>query len=387
MGFNYDAMQLRKISALSARNARMTTRFESGPRATRLAGPTPRIASVGTAVPPNSYTQSEILDVFGITDRRIRSVFLNGGIERRHLAVPEKTDSVGHRPESQTELINKHLRIGRELGRAAIDSALERLGASRADIRYLCCVSTTGFVAPGFSAYLIKDLGLDEGCSRLDVVGMGCNAGLNALAAVGTWSSSHPGELALLVCIEVCSALYIADETIECAVVNSLFGDGAAAATVVASEDACVGGAKLMRFSSWIIPEAISAMRVDWREDHGRFGFFLDADVPYVIGANAERACDRLLENTGILRSQIAHWIVHSGGKKVIDAVRVNLGLSRADVRHTLSVLRDHGNISSCSFLFSYERFLSESTMNADDYGVLMTMGPGSTIEMALVQW
>jgi polyketide synthase Type III len=78
---------------------------------------------------------------------------------------------------------------------------------------------------------------------------------------------------------------------------------------------------------------------------------------------------------------------VHSGGKKVIDAVVVNLGLAWHDVRHTTGVLRDYGNLSSGSFLFSYERLLAEDVTRPGDYGVLMTMGPGSTIETALVQW
>jgi predicted naringenin-chalcone synthase len=78
---------------------------------------------------------------------------------------------------------------------------------------------------------------------------------------------------------------------------------------------------------------------------------------------------------------------VHSGGKKVIDAVRVNIGLTRHEVRHTVEVLRDYGNLSSGSFLFSYDRLLREQVARAGDYGVLMTMGPGSTIETALIQW
>lgn len=342
---------------------------------------------MGTALPPDSYSQADILEAFQVSDRRLRSIFLNGGIERRHLVLPARDATGKPAVESQAELIQKHLRVGKALGGEAIDACLARLGADRSEVRYLCCVSTTGFVAPGLTAHLIKDLGLDEGCSRLDVVGMGCNAGLNALGAVASWASSHPGELALLVCVEVCSALYVVEDSVQCAVVNSLFGDGAACAAIVAFADELGHGPKLLRFSSWIMPEAIDAMRVDWNEEHGRFSFFLDPDVPYVVGANAERACDRLLADTGIGRSQVSHWIVHSGGRKVIDAVRVNLGLSRDEVRHTLSVLRDCGNLSSGSFLFSYDRLVSEAPPERDAYGVLMTMGPGSTIEMALAQW
>jgi polyketide synthase Type III len=128
-------------------------------------------------------------------------------------------------------------------------------------------------------------------------------------------------------------------------------------------------------------------MRYDWDEPQGKFSFYLDPDIPYVVGAHAELVAGRLLAGTGLRRSDISHWIVHSGGKKVIDAIRVNLGLTRHDMRHTIGVLRDYGNLSSGSFLFSYERLLRESVAKPGEYGVLMTMGPGSTIESALIQW
>jgi predicted naringenin-chalcone synthase len=101
-------------------------------------------------------------------------------------------------------------------------------------------------------------------------------------------------------------------------------------------------------------------VRYDWDDGQGKFSFYLDPDIPHVVGAHAERVIDRLLAGTGLRRGDISHWLVHSGGKKVIDAVRVNLGLTRHDVRHTTGVLRDYGDLSSGSFLFSYERLLRE---------------------------
>jgi 3,5-dihydroxyphenylacetyl-CoA synthase len=93
------------------------------------------------------------------------------------------------------------------------------------------------------------------------------------------------------------------------------------------------------------------------------------------------------LSGAGLRRSDVRHWLGHSGGKKVIDAVMVNLGLTRHELRHTIDVMRDYGNLSSGSFLFSYERLLNDEVVRSGDFGVLMTMGPGSTIETALVQW
>lgn len=346
---------------------------------------TPRLGAVGTAVPQTSYTQTEILDVFGIDDPRIRGIFLNGGIGRRNLILPPRTQDGGRHLETQGELLRKHTRGALEIGAGAVADCLERAGATKGDIAYLCCVSSTGFLTPGLSALLIKELGLRRDCARLDVVGMGCNAGLNALNATSSWAATNPGRLAVLLCVEVCSAAYVHDGSMRTAVVNSLFGDGAAAVGVMASGH--TDGPTVLGFASHIIPDAVDAMRYDWDDDAGRFSFYLDPEVPYVVGAHAERAIASLLRNTALHPTDIDHWIVHSGGRKVIDSVRVNLGLTRHDMRHSTGVLRDHGNVSSSSFLFSLQRLQEEELARPGDTGVLMTMGPGSTIELALLRW
>lgn len=346
-----------------------------------------RITGIGTAIPATAYTQQELLDEFQITDPRVRSVFLNSAIDRRGLVLPPRLPDGSRGAESQGDLLRKHTTQGISMGTEAIAACLKDAGATLADVRYLCCVTTTGFLTPGFSALLIRELGIDRHCSRLDVVGMGCNAGLNGLTAVATWAQAHPGQLAVLACIEACSAAYVFDGTMRTSVVNSLFGDGAAAVALRSCETSRDGGPRLLKFSSCIVPDALGAMRYDWDDAVGRFSFYLDPEVPYVVGAHAEIALDRLLTGTGLRRSDIRHWVVHSGGKKVIDSVRLNLTLSRDDLRHTTGVLRDHGNMSSGSFLFSLERLRDEGRVNPGEHGVLMTMGPGSTIEMALARW
>jgi len=356
----------------------------SSPSLPRLR-PIARIAGVGTATTATCYTQTELLDLLSVTNPKIRSLFLNSAIERRSLVLPPP-DTAGHRaPEPQGDLLDKHRRLAVGMGIEALTACLTAAGADLRDLRHLCCVTSTGFLTPGLSAHIIRDLRIDRHCSRIDIVGMGCNAGLNALNVVSGWAAANPGELAVVLCVEACSAAYALDGTMRTAVVNSLFGDGAAAVALAAGTPGA--GARILKFASCVIPDAIDAMRYDWDREQGRFSFFLDPGIPYVVGAHAELVADRLLSGTGLRRSRIAHWLVHSGGKKVIDAVAVNLGLTRHDVRHTVGVLRDYGNVSSGSFLFSYERLIQEGVVCPGDYGVLMTMGPGSTIEMALVQW
>lgn len=352
-----------------------------------------RITGIGTAVSAQSYSQQELVDLFGITDPGVCSIFANSAIRQRHLSLPPLDRDGRLAPETHGELLEKHKRLAVGMGARALQACLESAGASIPDVAHLCCVTSTGFLTPGLSALLIRDQGISPECSRVDVVGMGCNAGLNALSTTAGWAAAHPGQLAIMLCAEACSAAYVIDETMRSAVVNSLFGDGAAAVAVVADANAngrqVIGatGPRMVSFTSQIITDALDAMRFDWDDAQGKFSFYIDRDVPYVVGAHAELVIDRLLSGVGMRRSDVRHWVVHAGGKKVIDAVMINLGLSRYDLRHTISVLRDYGNLSSASFLFSYERLLRQELTSPGDYGVMMTMGPGSSIESALIQW
>jgi predicted naringenin-chalcone synthase len=340
-------------------------------------------------VPENSYTQEELLEEFGISDPRIRSVFINSAIERRYLTLPPTDDAGRRQLENQGQLLAKHRMQALDMGSRALAECLKEAGADPREVRYLVCVSSTGFLTPGLTALMIRENGLDPTCARVDVVGMGCNAGLNGLTALSGWATAHPGELAVMICTEACSAAYVFDGTMRTSVVNSLFGDGSAAVAVRAGIPDDPDGDNLptlINFASCMIPEAIDAMRYEWDDNAVKFSFFLDREVPYVVGANAEGVINRLLAGSGLRRSDISHWIVHSGGKKVIDSVRVNLGLTAHDLRHTTGVLRDYGNLSSGSFLFSYRRLRNEGVMRPGEYAIFMTMGPGSTIETALVQ-
>jgi alkylresorcinol/alkylpyrone synthase/polyketide synthase Type III len=348
----------------------------------------PRILSVGTANPPERYSQKDLLHRFAVTDPRLVSLFSSAHIRSRHLYLPPPKPGGGPEPESQGELLQKHRRGALEIGPQAVERCLGPMGLTVKDIDYLFCITSTGWLTPGLTAIIMKHMGFREDCSRADMVGMGCNAGLNGLNPVASWAMANPGRNALMLCIEVCSAAYVFDMTMRTAIVNSLFGDGSAAVLIRASErDERSFSPKILGFDSQIIVDAIDAMRFDWDDENGKYSFFLDRDIPYVVGANAEKPVGRLLDKFGLKRRHISHWVVHSGGKKVVDAIKYNIGITEYDVRHTASVLRDYGNLSSGSFLFSYERLMQEGKVRRGDYGVLMTMGPGSTIETALIRW
>src|SRR4051812_17650123 len=102
-----------------------------------------RLVGIGTAVSDTSFSQQDLLDTFEIADPKVRSVFLNSAIQRRHLTLPP-LDGDGNRvPERQGELLDKHKALAVEMGAKALHACLDRAGAGLADIGHLCCVTST----------------------------------------------------------------------------------------------------------------------------------------------------------------------------------------------------------------------------------------------------
>ena len=352
------------------------------------------ITSVGSAFPDKSYSQNEIGALLGLENRIVKNLLRSPHIQKRHLYLPGKDARAGRLLlESPADLHAKFRDGALKIGSRAIRNALDAASLSSADVDYMLCVTSSGFMVPGLSSLFSRELGFDRKLLRADVVGMGCNAGLNGLNPLVQWVRNHPGRVALLVCCEINSAMYVLDETPSTGIVNSLFGDGAAAAVLTSYAENSTGPLPsravpcVLDFESFCIPEQWAAMRFDWNDNAGKWSFYLDRDIPYVIGFNVREPLEKLLARNGLDFSAIKHWVLHTGGGAVIDSVKLSLGLEDRDVRHTRSVLRDYGNISSGSFLVSLERLLAEGCALAGDWGVMVTMGPGAQIETALLQF
>ena len=72
-----------------------------------------------------------------------------------------------------------------------------------------------------------------------------------------------------------------------------------------------------------------------------------------------------------------------------MENVSESLGLDAdQDMRHTHSVMRDYGNLSSSSFLVSLRRLLDEhaesNNIKSGDKVIFCAMGPGATVEVGL---
>jgi predicted naringenin-chalcone synthase len=345
-----------------------------------------KILSVATATPDTSYAQDQILDAVAPADSELlRKLKRNDAIARRYLSAG--LAAMTAESETQGTLIERHQSEAVSLGIKALKKAIASSDTGLADIGFLCCVTSTGFLMPGLTARIANALGMSRDLQRADIVGMGCSAGVNGLNTLSHWVTGNPGRRGALVCAEINSAIYSADPSRETLVINSLFGDGVAAAIAGAESGNESPGFVVLGFRTHLLLEEQEGLRFEWDQAAGRWKFRLSNRLPWVIGESVAIPVGVLLDQFGVARSDIRAWIVHGGGPSLVEAMKKSLGLTDSDLRHTISVLREFGNISSGSYLFSLARLLEEGTMQPDDLALAIAVGPGVSVEVALLQW
>ncbi len=349
----------------------------------------PRILGIGTANPPNRFSQQEIYELatkhydFYRTPR-IQQIFMNSDIEYRHLYI----DREGFLPfESADELHRRYEKGAVEISLDAIERCLEDANVDVGEIDELVAVSCTGYLCPGLSSLLIKELGLRRDVQRADLLGMGCAGAMPGVQRAYDFVKAYPEKKALVITVEICSACYYVDDSLETVVGNAICGDGAAAVLVgnhVKSQNgAC--GPEILNFETYLEPSLIDAVGFAFRE--GKLRIILSKDIRDTAGRLAKVLITSLLEKNGLKNQDVGHWILHSGGRKVIDNVQREMNLTDEQVRHSRCVLKYFGNMSSPTVLFVLQETMRHGNPQSGDLGLMLAMGPGLAIEGALIRW
>ena len=345
----------------------------------------PRILAIGTANPPNRYSQRDVYDfaarhVQTYRNPRIERIFMTSDIEYRHFAFDIKQLDPN---ESADEMHQRFAEHSVKISKQAIDRCLEQTQYSAQDIDFIVAVSCTGYLCPGLSAILIKEMNMRHDVQRADLIGMGCAGAMPGLQRAFDYVKAYPEKRALVVTVEICSACYYIDESLETVVGNAICGDGAAA-VLVANHDTGKGP-EIVRFETLIEPSFIDTVGFQFRS--GKLRIVLSKDIREAAGGLGRTVIETLLCNAGIAKDQIKHWIIHSGGRKVIDSIKKEVGLDEEQLRHSRCVLKNFGNMSSPTVLFVLQETMKQSNPNPGDLGVMLAMGPGLAIETALLRW
>jgi alkylresorcinol/alkylpyrone synthase len=348
-----------------------------------------RIAAVGAGFPRHYYDQEALLAAFRehwgkryFNLDRLEQLHRNVLVGGRHLALPlEEYDGL----DGFGAANDAWIRVATEVGETAIRDALERAGMDVADLAAIFFVSVTGIATPSIDARLINRMGLRPDLKRVPIFGLGCVAGAAGIARAADYVRAFPAEAAVLLSVELCSlTLQRQDLSIPNLIASGLFGDGAAAAIVVGSErDA--DGPEIVATRSVFYPDSERVM--GWDISQSGFQIVLSADVPKVVEEHLRADVDAFLAERELTRADIASWVCHPGGPKVLEAMEAALEIPREALELTWDSLARVGNLSSSSVLLVLADTMAKRRPPAGSWGMLLALGPGFCSELVLLRW
>ena len=347
------------------------------------------IVGLGTAHPEGRYTKGDCWTSFKASpwfdklDRRSRMVTelvlsRDNGIEARRLAVENLDDVFSIDPDT---LHARFQAYAPALASQAGARALADAGLQASDIDAVVVSTCTGYLCPALSSYVTESLGLRPDVFALDLVGQGCGAALPNMRAGEALIASGRCARVLSICVEVSSAAMYLDNDVGVLISACLFGDGAGAAVLSATQVTGKRRVHWARSASITDPTHRDALRFEQRG--GLLRNILTREVPGLAATYAPQVLDDVLQAEGLQRSDISGWIWHAGGRDVLAALSQSLSLSETDIRHSADILREYGNLSSA---FVY--FVLQAALAADEPGGhwwLASFGAGFSSHGALL--
>lgn len=347
------------------------------------------LAGLGTATPPNRYTQRQCWDALVASDYLprlaprsqgiLRKVLRgNNGICSRFLSFDDLREAFEMRPDV---LDARFAKYAPAIATKAADQALADAGVRPSEIDAVIISTCTGYLCPGLTSYVSERLGLRTDALTLDMVGQGCGAALPNLRMADALLGSGRAERVLSVCVEICSAAMYLDDDPGVLISACLFSDGAGAAVLTATPPA---GRRQVQWRLWeTLLSTADRDELRFERRGGMLRNILSPAVPAIASEHVDQLLQRGLDRAGLSRSDIAGWILHAGGRDILTAIRERVGLSEEDTRCSAAVLRDYGNVSSPCIYFVLQLALGGGI--PDGYWWLSSFGAGFSCHGALL--
>lgn len=353
------------------------------------------ITAIGTATPAHQFSQSVIADFMvramqldEPAAKKLRALYRATGIESRYSVLPDygktgdyefyaNTKDLSPMPSTKKrlEFFRKHaVALSKESALNAINGSAN---VAAKDITHLIVVSCTGMYAPGLDIDLVKALGLRPDVQRTCINFMGCYAAFNALKLADSFCGNDSEAKVLIICTELCSLHFQNENTQDNLLANALFGDGSASLLV---EGKARKGLNLKPeiFRCDIAPNGEEDMA--WTVGDLGFEMKLSAYVPDIIQSGIKELTNKLLGSGKI--SDITYFAIHPGGKKILEVIEKELGLSHEQNAHAYGVLKKYGNMSSPTVVFVLKELCRN--LNGVDHNkriLSFAFGPGLTME------
>ncbi|MGI8525454.1 MAG: type III polyketide synthase [Pseudolabrys sp.] len=340
-----------------------------------------RALGLATAVPPHRLDQGDVAQfarrVYARSFARypkLADVYINAGIDHRYSVRPLEWFE---RPHDWRERTQAYLDGADALFVEAAGAALKRAKVAARDVDVIVTVSSTGIATPSLEARVGQQLGFRPGATRVPVFGLGCAGGVSGLSIASRLARAEPGEIVLLVVVELCTLAFRSDRGAKADVISSaLFGDGAAAVVLRAAKSDH-GALQIGASGEYTWPDTLDIM--GWSIDPTGFGVVLSRSLPRFVEQRLAAPARRFAKSAKLGSPR---YICHPGGAKVLDAVESALDLPEGACADERRVLRDYGNMSAPSVLFVLERAMRRGLKKP---AVMAALGPGFTASFVAV--
>lgn len=342
-----------------------------------------KVISIGFAVPRYSYSQEEIWNEMHYPKHFWR-VFRDSGIEQRHFCIPlERVRTLTFQQQQE-----QYLKSAVPLSQEAILNCLDRRDVKQ--VKLVVFGSCTG-LAPGPTVphWLAKLMGFSPSTFYTNIIGQGCESGFPGLKRAYDFCKAT-GGVALMVNTELCSLTYFPEpdgkpdpeNDYELLRANALFAD--ASVSVLVGYDDNPHHPEIVDMETCTNTEYLGDLGYSWRD--GRLRVMLSKRVPAVAPIVVKSAVEAVLARQHLAVGDIAWWVVHAAGNLVLDNIRDCLGISEEKMVLSRETLRLNGNTSSTSVGITGKKLMAQD-IQPGDYAAILSIGPGITGGMTLLNW
>ncbi len=297
----------------------------------------------------------------------IHTVFSHPSIKKRHFAVERMDTLVDEEPDAR---ITRFTHWSVELSAQAIQKALAQAGANVSDVTGLVVNTCTGYICPGISTYLLERLGLSRAIRAYDLVGSCCGGAIPNLQVAESLLGNNGDGVVVSASVEICSATLQMGNDISLIVSNAIFGDGAAAVVLSNRPQ----GFEMVASAGRYVPEQRDTIR--YVHKNGQLHNQLSRDLPQLVNKAAASVVADVLKSRSLAVRDVKHWAVHTGGEKIINAVRDEIGIPEERLQATRTVLAEYGNMSSPTVWFVLDE-LKQQGIAPGEWCVMLAFGAG----------
>lgn len=348
----------------------------------------PRISRIALADPQTSFTQEDVLGLLGLSDDEFaQRIFSRCGVHRRNLTLTD--EFLATTVQGRTPVIEEHL-----LSYAV--QAIDELEVDPGEIAVVLSATLYSLGGPTIAHRLVDHYEMNPATDKYHVVGVGCASAVPLVRLASQALAGRAGGVggsqtkALVVAAESMTGILMGarlDDERSKTVGSSIFGDGCAAAVIEFDNQSTqpVAGPAVIASKVHQIGGTLGAVRMQLTPEDSYL--HLIRELPDVAGEGLCELVEEFLGEHGLEREAIDRWLLHPGGRRIIESLQEALGLSREDAQDSYGVLAEHGNMGTPSIFYVMKRALDRREPQAGERALMVTVGPGVTVGLMLLQW